>query len=324
MFHSLLLGVVQGIAEFLPISSSAHLVILPYLFGWSWSGLTFDVALHFGTLFAIIIFFWRDWLIILKSGLSLTKIPIKRNYHPSLKLWTAGESTNQGHTATVSHLAGVPPKADRQYHLRGDERNYESKASQTINDQLSTINYPKHLLWMILLATVPGVLAGYFLEGQAATIFRSPLLIAVMLAVFGIIIWLIDKYSKKGIQLSVIDYRSALLIGLCQALAIIPGVSRSGATMAAGRIIGLDRQSAARFSFLLSAPIIFGSAVFEARHLTVEMLNTSLILAFLASAIFGFFAIKYLLKYLEKGGFGIFAIYRLILAIVVIAVYLVR
>lgn len=261
VIHSIILGAVQGITEFLPISSSAHLTLLPYLFNWPWQGLVFDVALHFGTFLAIMVFFWKDIVNIFRSAFS--------------------------------------SKSD------GD-------------------NYPKNMLWIIILATIPGAIAGALLEKQAETIFRDPWLIALSLAIFGGIIWAIDKYSLNRIKVREMNFKTALLVGLAQCLAIVPGVSRSGSTMAAGRALGLKRPDAAKFSFLLAAPIMLGSAIFEARHFTNSMLTTGFILAFIAALVFGLLAIKYLLKYLERGSFAIFAWYRLVLALVVIVVFLLR
>ena len=263
LIHSIILGAIQGITEFLPISSSAHLVLVPYLFKWQDQGLIFDVALHFGTLLAIVIFFWKDWISIIARAINPTKKP-------------------------------------------------------------GSGNYPKNLLWILLIATIPGAIAGALLEKQAETIFRSPLLIAINLIVFGLIIWLIDKYSRKNFQLSTFNFKLAFYIGLAQMLAIIPGVSRSGSTMSAGRIIGLNRPDSARFSFLLAAPIMLGSALFEARHLANITINASFYVGIITSMIFGLIAIKYLLQYLQKGNYAIFTWYRVILAIIVIAVFYLR
>lgn len=269
LFEPIILGIVQGITEFLPISSSGHLVIMPWLFNFQNFSLTFDVALHFGTLLAIVVFFWNDWVRIFRSAFSTES-----------------------------------KKAD----------SYKLEAS----------SYPKNLLWIIIFATIPGVIAGVLLEKQAETIFRNPLLIAINLAVFGIIIWAIDRYSKKSYQLKAVSYKLGFLVGLAQMLAIVPGVSRSGSTMAAGRAIGLTRPDSARFSFLLAAPIMLGTAIYQSRHVTLEMADLGFFLGIITSAIFGFIAIKYLLKYLQKGNYAIFTWYRIVLAIIVVVVYMLR
>jgi len=277
----LVLGLVQGVTEFFPISSSAHLVVVPYLFNWTYQGLVYDVALHFGTLIAIIIYFWRDWVSIIGSAFTAKPTPEE-----------SGPTSREGFALKPNTYNLIP--------------------------------YPKGLLWMLLAATIPGGIAGVLLEKQAENIFRSPLLIAINLLVFGIVIYLVDKYSKKNISINKINYKSALLVGLAQMLAIVPGVSRSGSSMAAGRLIGLKRDAAARFSFLLAAPIMLGSALYEVRHFSNDMLSIHFALAFIGSLVFGWLAIKYLLKYLQRGSFGVFAVYRAVLAVIVIAIYFLR
>lgn len=271
--HALILGLIQGLAEFLPISSSAHLVVVPYLFGWKYQGLTFDVALHFGTLMAIIAYFWRDWLKIIKDGFSKSK---------------------------------------------------KEPSPEATSYKLTAISYPKNLLWVIIFATIPGAMAGALLESQAESAFRNPLLIAINLAAFGIIIWAIDRYAKKSYKLQDVSYKLGLLVGLAQMLAIVPGVSRSGSTMAAGRAIGLTRPDSARFSFLLAAPIMLGSALYKLKNISEINFDLAFIVSMLASLIFGFIAIKYLLKYLQKGNYAIFTWYRIVLAIIVVVVYVLR
>jgi undecaprenyl-diphosphatase len=190
--------------------------------------------------------------------------------------------------------------------------------------QLVANSYPKNLLWILIAATIPGAIAGVLLEKQAETVFRNPLLVAINLVVFGIIIWAVDRYAKKSYKLSHIRLKPAILIGLAQMLAIVPGVSRSGSTMAAGRAIGLSRPDSARFSFLLAAPIMLGTALYEFRHVTRQMADLGFFIGILASMIFGFIAIKYLLKYLQKGNYAIFTWYRIIIAVIVVIVYVLR
>ena len=289
IIQSIVLGTTQGITEFLPISSSAHLVLVPYLSRWQDQGLVFDVALHFGTLLAIIIYFWQDWTSIIARAISRKK----------------QDTSNKIQTNSKSQIS-TP-----------NEANSASKANEAKS-------YPKNLLWILLVATIPGAIAGMILEKQAESVFRSPILIATNLIVFGLIIWLIDKYSKKSFKLSTLNFKLAIFIGLAQMLAIIPGVSRSGSTMSAGRIIGLNRPDSARFSFLLAAPIMLGSALFEARHLASITLDASFFIGIISSLVFGLIAIKYLLQYLQKGNYAIFTWYRVILAIIVIVVFLLR
>ena len=254
----MVLGIVQGIGEFLPISSSAHLVIVPWLMKWAYAGLTFDVALHVGTLIGVVSYFWRDWLVLLRNGFSRRP---------------------------------------------GKERN---------------------LFWYLVLATIPGAVIGYVFEKQAETVFREPLLIGIMLIVMGIVLYAADRLSlvRKGLnQLTLAD---ALGIGISQALAIIPGVSRAGITMTCGRLLSLKRETAARFSFLLSTPIIFSAGILQLKQLQVADLNIPFITGVFVSALVGYLAIKFLLSYLTRHGFGLFVWYRLLLGLLVIIVALTR
>lgn len=258
VFEAAILGLVQGLGEFLPISSSAHLVLAPWLFGWSYAGLTFDVALHMGTLFSVVAFFWRDWLVLARDGLRLRR-------------------TTEG-----------------------------------------------KLFWCLVVATVPGAAVGYLLEEQAETIFRAPLLIGIMLIVMGVILYLADKMAPARKNLQQVKFADGMWIGISQALAIIPGVSRSGITMTAGRMLGLERETAARFSFLLSTPIIMGAGLLKLKDLTPADFNAPFLTGVAVSAVTGFLAIKLLLSYLTRKNFGIFVWYRFILGSVVIAVALYR
>lgn len=264
IFHSILLGFIQGASEFLPISSSAHLILAPWLFRFPDPGLSFDVALHFGTLVAVVLYFWRDWV-------------------------------------EIFRLSFFP----------------KTKSSEAFR----RLSLGKDMLWLLILATIPGILAGYFLESYAETAFRSPILIAIALSVVGLILYLADRYHKHRKNIGEVGWLDSLIIGLSQAVAIIPGVSRSGATITAGLLRGLNRQSAARFSFLLSTPIIFGAAVKELPNLAAVGLNIPLVLAVISSAVSGYLAIKYLLKFVERAGYAIFFWYRLGLAAVILLIY---
>lgn len=258
IYQSIILGAIQGLGEFLPISSTAHLVLLPYFTGWKDPGLAFDVALHLGTLFAVALYFWKDWIDIFSSALSsYRKIGVK-----SLKT---------------------------------------------------------ELLYFLVAATIPGALFGYLLDEKVETIFRSPLLIALSLIVAGFVLYIADRFMKGKKELADIGYKEAVIIGLSQALAVIPGVSRSGATITAGLFSGLSRMTAARFSFLLSAPIIFGAVMVKLPLLFRDGFNLPVIVGILSSAFFGYLAINYLLKFLERFGYGVFFWYRLGLGIVILA-----
>jgi undecaprenyl-diphosphatase len=258
LLQAIILGLVQGLGEFLPISSSAHLILVPWLFRWTDPGLTFDVALHVGTLIAVVLYFWRDWLQLISKGLT-------------------------------------------------DAHSKEGR-----------------LLWYLVIASVPGALIGFLLEKKAETIFRAPLLIAGMLIVMGIFLWWSDRRSAKNIELSNITFRTSVLIGISQAMAIIPGVSRSGITMATGMVLGLNRESSARFSFLLSTPIIFGAALVKLPHIISNpaMITMNFIMGMLVSFISGILSIGFLLKYVQTRDFLPFVWYRFLLGALVIVVFL--
>ncbi|OAT81656.1 undecaprenyl-diphosphatase UppP [Desulfotomaculum copahuensis] len=256
VFDAIILGIVQGVGEFLPISSSAHLVLVPWLMGWRYEGLTFDVALHMGTLLAVVVYFWQDWLLLLHDGL----------------LW---RRTTEG-----------------------------------------------RLFWYLVVATIPGAAFGFLFEKQAETIFRDPLVIGAMLMAMGVFLYLADTRASAYKNLHEVGLGDGIWIGISQALAIIPGVSRSGITMAAGRLTGMKRETAARFSFLMSTPIILGAGLLQLRHLTPADLNAPFYTGVAVSAVVGFISIKFLLQYLNRHSFGLFVWYRLILGAVVIALAL--
>ncbi|OGD65435.1 hypothetical protein A2215_03560 [Candidatus Berkelbacteria bacterium RIFOXYA2_FULL_43_10] len=281
--QSLALGTIQGITEFLPISSSGHLVLTPYIFGWDYRGLSFDVALHLGTLLAIVIYFWNDIVII-----------VKNSRHSKLDL----ESRNDG---ILNQVQDDNPK--------------------TSNSQLATSNFPTNFLWQILVATIPAIIVGYFLSDIVDKYLHSPLLIALNLAIFGLLLWLSDRYARKSYQLSAISYQLTFVIGLFQAIALMPGVSRSGITMTAGRFLGFSKENSARLSFIIGIPATAGAFAYEALKLTRGDINLANLLAVAVTTLVGFFAIKYLLQYLRRGSFAVFAVYRILLALVVALLY---
>ena len=260
--HAIIFGIIQGLGEFLPISSSAHLVIFPWLFNFPDPGLAFDVALHFGTLIAVVLFFWRDWIEIITLAIGIKKNTVK-------------------------------------------------------------FNYPKNTLWLLVIATVPGALLGFLLEKQAETIFRSPLLIAGTLVFAGLVLYWVDRVGKKSENFNKITPKNALLIGLSQAVAIIPGVSRSGATISTALALGFDRTSAARFSFLMSAPIIFGATILKFSDL-INNFNFVQAVAILFSALSGLLAIAWTLKFIERVSYKIFFWYRLVFAVIIVLVLIFR
>lgn len=250
------LGLVQGLGEFLPISSSAHLVLVPWLMNWVYSGLTFDIALHVGTLIAVVAYFWKDWLLLLSKGLTRPK-----------------------------------EKEGR-------------------------------LFWYLVLATIPGAGIGFLLEKIAETVFRNPVLIACMLILLGIILYVVDSRGNKQIDVEHLSLKTSFLIGLSQALAIIPGVSRSGVTMTTALALGMTREGAARFSFLLSAPIILGAAVTKIPELIANpaMIDAKFLTGMAVACVSGLLSIGFLLRYVQTKTFLPFVLYRFILGAVVIAV----
>lgn len=252
--QAMILGAVQGLTEFLPVSSSAHLVLIPWLMGWEDSGLAFDVALHLGTLLALVIYYWSTWV---------------------------------------------------------------KMAASLANDDLES----RRLLALVVVATIPGAIIGLLFEKQAETIFRSPALIAAMLALLGVALWVFDRAMPMRRKINEMTFLDAALIGLSQAFAIIPGVSRSGSTITVGRIMRLEREDAANFSFLMATPIIAGAGLIEGRKLLHVGLTGDVWLGFAAAAIFGIMAISFLLHLVRTRTYVGFAWYRIIAAAFVFAVY---
>ncbi len=265
LLQSIILGAIQGITEFFPVSSTAHLVLLPWFFSWTDQGLPFNVALHMGSLIAIIYYFWRDWILIIKEFLQSV---LKGSF----------EGRPNGKTGLY-----------------------------------------------LVIATVPGALAGLLFEEYAAGLLRHPLSIAFSLSFFGVILYFSDRVSKKNKTVGEMNIVDCIIIGFSQALAIIPGVSRAGITITGAMFRNLNREEAAKFSFLLGAPLIAGAGVFEARHLEYSaVMSGPFIAGVLASAVFAFLAIKYLLRFVRKSSYTVFVIYRLGLAVLIAFLYLTR
>ncbi|HMQ01904.1 MAG TPA: undecaprenyl-diphosphatase UppP [Candidatus Doudnabacteria bacterium] len=264
--QAIILGLVQGLGEFLPISSSAHLIITSWILSWEDQGLAYDVALHWGTLFAVVIYFRKE-LINIAKGFIFSLLPTKRNL---------------------------------------------------ITD------FNQRLAWLIIVATLPAMIAGKLFEVQVATILRSPITVIVTLTLGALIIFAVERWGSKLKQLTELTWKNALVIGLAQAISIIPGVSRSGSTIMAALGIGLTRDQAARFSFLLSAPIILGAGLLELPAIFNEPNLWVVFIGFVSAFVFGFIAIHFLLRYVATRSFSIFAWYRLALAALVLAVYLSR
>jgi undecaprenyl-diphosphatase len=259
VFQAIVLGMLQGLAEFLPVSSSAHLTLAPWAFGWPEPGLAFDVALHLGTLVALLWYFRAEWIALARAGIELL---MKR-------------------------------RAD-------------------------TVEKKRALF--LVIATIPGALAGLALEKQAESVFRAPALTAVALIVMGAALWIVDARASDERPLEALTWRDAVLIGCAQAFAIIPGVSRSGATITAGRGLGFDRRGAATFSFLMSMPIIAAAAVLKVpKALHESGLTLPLVVGIATAAVSGWIAIAVLLRFIERRGFAVFAVYRFVLGAAVLA-----
>lgn len=258
IYQAIILGIVQGLTELLPISSSAHLYLIPWFFNWNIPE-AFDVALHFGTLLAIGLFFFKDWIELIKGGYNLI---IKK------------------------------------------EKSVEGR-----------------MFWYIVLATIPGGIIGFVLDKYAEGFLQKPIIIAIALIVMGTILYLIDKYSKKEVEYKEMTLKQTFLIGLSQALAFIPGVSRSGITMTTGRALHIKREAVAKYSFMLSAPIVLAATILKIQEF---QFNLAFFCGVLASFIVGILVIKLLLRYLEKGSFRLFAIYRVIIGAVVLVCMLVK
>lgn len=269
ILSTIILGIIQGIAEFLPISSSAHLIIFRDIFGIGASmskdmELSFDVALHLGTLLAIGVFFFKDFINMISKGL------------------TKGVKDEQG-----------------------------------------------KILWYLIIATIPAAIAGLLFEDVIENIIRNNFFIIIIaLVVMGVIIYLADKYSKKDNSLKTMSIKDAFIIGCSQVFALIPGFSRSGTTIAAGRLLGINKEDSAKFSFYLSAPVVAGAVVLQLLKkttITIVLANLStFIIGILISFIIGLICIKYLLKYLHNHDFKIFMIYRIIIALIALLVIIIK
>ena len=249
MIEALILGIVQGVTEFFPVSSTAHLILLPWFFKWSGDldTLTFDVALHAGTLLALVLCFWRDWI--------------------------------------------------------------------------EMLMHKRRLFYLIILASVPAGVLGFFFNDFVEESLRSPYIISLALVLGGIVMYLSEKILKHR-SLEDLNLPDAVVIGIAQAIALIPGVSRSGITISAGLFRGLDRSSSARFSFLLSTPIIAGATLLHAKRMMTGNANYDLNLFMVgvaASAITGYAAIRFLMSFFRKYSLNAFVYYRFLLAAVIIA-----
>lgn len=286
LLQAIILGAVQGLAEFIPISSSAHLIIVPWLLGWNdpfIDSLGFDVALHLGTLVAVLLYFAADWIRYIKA-------------------WFA----------SITHQP-LPQETGRAEEERTNRR----------------------LAWFLLLGTIPGGIVGVLLESKIDSQFHQTenlktglLIIAGTMALLGLVLLLAERFARHQRPLAYLTWRDTLIIGFAQALAVIPGVSRSGSTITAGLALGLTRDTAARFSFLLGTPIIAGAGAKKMLDIvqagvTVEQVGL-IVAGFISAAIVGYWSIRFLLAYLRKGTTYVFVAYRWAMALLIVSMVLLK
>jgi undecaprenyl-diphosphatase len=272
LVQALVMGIVQGLTEFLPVSSSGHLIIVPFLLGWNdpfINSIAFSVMLHIGTLIALLVYFRADWLRLVPAGF-----------------------------ATIR---------DRSF--RGDP--------------------DRRLAWLLVAATIPAAIAGSLLSDTVEKAVRSPGIVAVTLVIGAVILWLADRWGARTKGVEDVSFPLAFGIGVAQAVALVPGISRSGISISAARFAGLDREAAARFSFLMATPIVIGAAIFEIKKLVsgeagVAIQLGPLLVGMTAAFVAGVLAIGVMLRYLRTRSLTIFVVYRLIVAAVVVVVWLAR
>ena len=278
LFQALIMGIVQGLTEFLPVSSSGHLIVVPFLLGWDdpfITSLAFSVMLHAGTLLALLVYFRADWLRLVPAGLA------------------------------------------------------------TIRDRSFRADPDRRLAWLLVAATIPAAVAGFLLNDLAETTFRGIGLVAVTLVVGAGILWLADRWGARTKGVEDVTFPLAVGFGAAQALALVPGISRSGISISAARFAGLDREAAARFSFLMAMPITAGAVIFEVRKLAaggaggaggagVTVSLGPLVVGMIAAFVSGALAISFLLRYLRTRSLNVFVVYRLVVAAIVVVVWLAR
>ncbi|MGO9123756.1 MAG: undecaprenyl-diphosphate phosphatase [Terriglobales bacterium] len=284
IYQAVVLAIIQGLAEFIPVSSSGHLIIVRRLLGWNELSpaheLTFDVALHFGTLLSVLFYFRRTWIQIIRAALG-------------------------GKLVRFSEAGGAGQN------LTAEEQREE-----------------RLLLWFLAIATIPGAIAGKLLEHSAEDYFREHIyLIAGAMIAVALVMWWGEKASQLKKPLTGVSFADSIIIGCAQAAALVPGVSRSGATISAGLFRNLTREAAVRFSFLLSTPIIAGAALLKAHELRKEGLPPGMHAPFLVgvvvSAIVGYGAIAWLIRYLQSNSLKVFIVYRIVAGIIVIGLAIV-
>lgn len=270
LIQAIVLGLVQGLTEFLPVSSSGHLIVIPALLGWDdpfIESLSFSVMLHAATLLALLLYFQADWRRLVPAGLAAIR--------------------------------------DRSFNGDPDRR----------------------MAWLLAVATIPAVIAGLLLNDAIETVFREPRLVAVTLVIGAILLWLADRLGSHSKGMEGVTFPIALGIGAAQALALVPGISRSGISISAGLFAGLDRAAAARFAFLMATPITAGAGLWELRKVVmgeagVDLPVVPLFAGMLASLVAGLAAIAITLRFLRSHGTGVFVAYRLGLAALVVVAWL--
>lgn len=265
LYQVIVLAVVQALTEFLPVSSTAHLFLFPWLLGWPDPGLTFTIAVHAGTLVAVLLYFLRTWIELTLAGFGL---PFPRQAAPEEVLTS------------------------------------------------------RRLFWYLVAGTIPAGLAGFFLEHHIESTFRSPYLMGAMLVVVGLLMWYAESRAQLKRGMESLSLGDALLIGSAQAVALVPGVSRSGITVVAGIFRGMTREAAARFTFLLSTPIIAGAAAkklleLRAEHPAGDTL-TALAVGAAVSALVGYLVIAFFIRYLQTRTLKIFIVYRIAFGILIL------
>lgn len=264
IWQAFVLGTIQGLTEFLPVSSSAHLSLTPWVFGWQPAGLAFDVSLHIGTLVALVWYFRSEWAKVIRGSITLLK-----------------------------------------HHKPVDEGS--------------------RMALFIGIATVPAGIAGLLLEDLAETVFRAPIITAIALIVMGAILWSVDAKVAQERTREQMTWRDALLVGFAQCLALVPGVSRSGSTITAGRALGFDRGTAAVFSFLMSLPIIAAAAIFKVPDALRESgLTLPLVVGIAAAGASSWLAISVLLRFVRSNSYAVFAFYRFALGALILGLIATR
>jgi undecaprenyl-diphosphatase len=294
IYQAIVLAIVQGLTEFLPVSSTAHLWLVPWIMHWEDPGLTFDVALHAGTLVAVLLYFWRYWLEMIKMMLGISEGDISA---PKAVLTPAVQERN--------------PKSKIQ--------NPKSAAGS-----VTLLGENRQLFWYLIIATIPGGIAGVLFERAAEEKLRSPFIVGPALIIVGLLMWAGERVGSESHNLGQVSMLDSIIVGVAQAFAVIPGVSRSGSTMTAGLFRDMNRETAARFSFLLSTPLIAGACLkkgWEIHHsgLPADM-RMPFMLGIIVSALVGYAVIAVLIRYLERRTFAIFVVYRVILGVVLLAV----